>query len=305
MSQQWTAADTPSQRGRVAIITGANSGIGFEAATVLAKRGAYVVLAVRDNVAGKGAAARIAETVRGAELGVQELDLAALDSVAAAARALTDDYPRIDILINNAGVMFTPQAKTSDGFELQFGTNHLGHFALTGGLLASLLAAPSARVVTVSSLAHRFRSALDLEDINLDRGYSTGHAYGRSKLANLLFTFELDRRLRAAGRPAAALAAHPGGARTNLARHVPDKLMWAMRLQEKLMFQSAEMGALPALRAATDPAAVGGQYYGPDGLFGQRGYPVVVRSSRQARDPMTAQQLWAVSESLTGVRYEL
>ena len=305
MGAQWTAADIPPQHGRVAVITGANSGIGLEAAAALAARGAQVVLAVRDPARGQEAVNLISTRTPLAELRVQRLDLASLESIAECAASLTSDFPRIDLLINNAGVMFTPEARTRDGVELQFGVNHLGHFALTGGILDSLLNAPSARVVTISSLAHRFHSALDLEDINLERGYSTGHAYGRSKLANLLFTFELDRRLQAAGHRARAMAAHPGGASTNLTRHVPERFRWAVRLQEKLMFQTAAMGALPALRAATDPSAAGGQYYGPDGLLGQRGYPVVVGSSRRSRDVLLAQRLWDVSESLTGVKCPL
>jgi NAD(P)-dependent dehydrogenase (short-subunit alcohol dehydrogenase family) len=300
---KWTAVDVGDQTGRVAVVTGANTGIGYQAAAVLAERGAHVVLAVRNLDKGNAAAGRIHSAGAGAEVTVQQLDLGALDSVRAAADALRSNYPRIDLLINNAGVMYTPKQTTADGFELQFGTNHLGHFALTGLLLDQLLGVQGSRVVTVSSMAHRFMAAIRFDDLQWERGYNRVAAYGQAKLANLLFTYELQRRLAARSRPTIAVAAHPGGSNTELTRNLPTLLRPAERLVAPLIFQSAEMGALPTLRAATDPLVAGGQYYGPDGLGEQRGHPKLVGSSRQSHDQELAARLWTVSEELTGVRF--
>ncbi|BBX75694.1 SDR family NAD(P)-dependent oxidoreductase [Mycobacterium shinjukuense] len=298
---RWTAADIPDQTGRTAVITGANTGLGFETATALATHGARVVLAVRNLDKGKQAAARISEVAPGAGVELQELDLTSLASVRAAASQLRSAYERIDLLINNAGVMYTPKSTTADGFEMQFGTNHLGHFALTGLLLDRLLPVPGSRVVTVSSVGHRIRAAIHFDDLQWERRYSRVAAYGQSKLANLLFTYELQRRL-APGGTTIAVAAHPGVSNTELIRNMPRPLVAVSALLAPLM-QDADLGALPILRAATDPAVTGGQYYGPDGFGELRGYPKVVASSAQSHDLDLQRRLWAVSEELTGVSY--
>lgn len=303
MDKKWTAADVPVQRGRVAVITGANSGIGFETAAVLASKGAKVVLAVRDLAKGMESAARIKARNRHADITLQELDLASLGSIRAAAEDLTAAYPRIDLLINNAGVMGTPKASTKDGFELQLGTNHLGHFALTGLLLDHMLPVEDSRIVTVSSLGHRARAAIDFDDLQSERRYDRFAAYGRSKLANLLFTYELQRRLVANGRATIAIAAHPGSSRTDLGRNSPAWLRFTFTALGPLLFQSPQMGALSTLRAATDPTVRGGQYYGPGGFAEQRGYPISVQSSAQSHDQELQRRLWMVSEELTGVTY--
>ena len=298
---KWTATDIPDQTGRTAVITGANTGLGFETAAALAAHGARVVLAVRNLDKGKEAATRIGAAAPGAQVELQELDLTSLESVRSAAAQLRSDHERIDLLINNAGVMYTPKSTTKDGFELQFGTNHLGHFAFTGLLLDRLLPVAGSRVVTISSIGHRIRAAIHFDDLQWERRYGRVAAYGQSKLANLLFTYELQRRL-APGGTTVALAAHPGGSATELTRNLPRLLALAVPLVEPL-FQSADMGALPTLRAATDPGARGGQYYGPDGFAETRGYPKVVASSAQSHDAELQRRLWAVSEELTGVVY--
>lgn len=302
---RWTAADVPDQTGRVAVITGSNTGIGYQTAAVLAERGAKVVLAVRNLDKGRAARAQILGASPGADVGVQELDLTSLDSIRGAAQALTSDYPRIDLLINNAGVAWTPKQTTKDGFELQFGTNHLGHFALTGLLLDNVLATPGSRVVTVSSLAHGTLADIDFSDLQCDRSYSRIAAYARSKLANLLFTYELQRRLEQAGSDSIAVAAHPGVSFTELGRNLPVILQPATRIVGPLILQSATMGALVLLRAATDPGVSGGQYYGPDGTGERRGHPVVVESSSRSHDLDLQRKLWTVSEELTGVRFPI
>src|SRR5712671_4279404 len=269
MKAKWTSDDVPGQRGRLAVVTGANTGLGFETARVLAARGASVVLAVRDTEKGKRAAARIAGAAPGADVMVLPLDLTCLESIRAAAGALRARHPRIDLLVNNAGVMFPPRQTTGDGFELQFGTNHLGPFALTGLLLEQMLPVPGSRVVTVSSLAHRVRARINFGDLQSERSYRRVAAYSRSKLANLMFTYELQRRLSGAG-TTIAVAAHPGLAATELARYTPAIVAF---FYVRVMTQKAAMGALPTLRAATDPGVLGGQYYGPRGFFGTRGYP--------------------------------
>ena len=299
MNATWTSGDVPGQQGRLAVVTGANTGLGFETARVLAARGASVVLAVRDTGKGKQAAARIAATAPGADVMVQPLDLASLDSVRAAAGELRARHPRIDLLINNAGVMFTPQQATRDGFELQLATNHLGHFALTGLLLPQMLPVPGSRVVTVSSLAHRLRARINFGDLQSERSYRRVAAYSQSKLANLMFTYELHRRLWHGMRATIAVAAHPGLAGTELTRNSPAiAAFFYARVSQK-----AAMGALPVLRAATDPGVLGGQYYGPGGFFGARGYPELAESSRQSRDTAIQRRLWTVSEELTGVTF--
>jgi NAD(P)-dependent dehydrogenase (short-subunit alcohol dehydrogenase family) len=298
MKTKWTSDDVPGQHGRLAVVTGANTGLGFETARVLAARGASVVLAVRDTEKGKAAAARIAGAAPGPDVTVQPLDLASLDSIRAAAAELRARHPAIDLLINNAGVMFPLRQATGDGFELQLGTNHLGHFALTGLLLEQMLPVPGSRVVTVSSLAHRIRARINFADLQSERSYRRVAAYGQSKLANLMFTYELHRRLSGAG-TTIAVAAHPGLAATELTRHTPA----AAAVFYPLISQKPAMGALPILRAATDPGVLGGQYYGPGRFLGTRGYPTLAKSSRQSHDTAIQRRLWTVSEELTGVTF--
>jgi len=303
----WTEADVPDQSGRVALITGANSGIGYEAARVLAARGATVVLGCRDPARAEDARARIAAGAPDATVEVLPVDLADLDRVTVAAAAFLAGHDRLDLLINNAGLMAIPRRTTVQGYEMQLGVNHLAHFALTGRLLDRLLATPGSRVVSISSQGHR-PGRIDFDDLQSERSYGPWTAYFQSKLANLLFVAELQRRLLAAGSSTMALAAHPGGSRTNLGNENPGGVVnaigWAGRpLIERFFLQSAAMGALPTLRAATDPHVVGGEYFGPDGLGEQRGHPKVVGRSRRARDEVTARRLWSVSETLTGVHY--
>jgi NAD(P)-dependent dehydrogenase (short-subunit alcohol dehydrogenase family) len=300
---KWNTTDIPDQTGRTAVITGSNTGLGFETAKALAAHGARVVLAVRNLDKGKAAADLITRATPGAGVTIQELDLTSLDSIRAAADQLRSQHDQIDLLINNAGVMFTPKSTTKDGFELQFGTNHLGHFALTGLLLDRVLAAKGSRVVTVSSQGHRFaRRGIRFDDLQWERSYSRVGAYGQAKLANLLFTYELQRRL--IGTDTIAVAAHPGGSKTELTRNLPPLVAAATRVAEPL-FQGADMGALPTLRAATDPGVLGGQYYGPDGFGEQRGHPRVVASSAPSHDTDAQRRLWTVSEELTGVAFPI
>ena len=303
MGQTWSEADIPDQRGRVAVVTGANTGIGFETARALAHRGAALVLAVRNLDKGKQAADRITAVAPSADVEIQELDLSSLASVRSAASDLAARHPKLDLLINNAGVMYTARQKTVDGFEMQFATNHLGHFALTGLLLPQLLACPGSRVVTVSSIGHRIRAKIHFDDLHADRFYNRVTAYGQSKLANLMFTYELNRRLVAARVPTVALAAHPGLSNTELVRNLPLPLRTVVPFAMPLVTQSAARGALPTLRAATDPVAQGGQYFGPSGPGELMGSPKVVDSSGQSKDVTLQQRLWAASQDLTGVVY--
>jgi NAD(P)-dependent dehydrogenase (short-subunit alcohol dehydrogenase family) len=297
MSEKWTTASIPDQRGRVAVVTGANTGLGYETAKALAERGASVVLAVRDVEKGEQAAARMTGDVT-----VQALDLTSLDSIRTAAAALRSRLDRIDLLINNAGVMYTQKQTTRDGFELQFGTNHLGHFALTGLLLDLMLPVPGSRVVTVSSTAHRIRAAIHFDDLQWERSYGRATAYSQSKLANLMFTYELQRRVAPHG-TTVAVAAHPGVATTELARNLPTAFRLPLTWLSPLISQTPAMGALPTLRAATDPAVLGGQYYGPGGLNEMTGHPRLVTSSPESYEISVQQRLWAVSEDLTGVTF--
>ena len=297
---KWTTIDIPDQTGRTAVVTGANTGLGYETAAALAAKGAHVVLAVRNTDKGNAAAARIGDANPGASVAVQELDLTSLESIRRGADELRARHDTIDLLINNAGVMFTPRSTTKDGFELQFGTNHLGHFALTGLLLDRIVAAPGSRVVTVSSVGHRFaRNGIRFDDLQWEKDYSRVGAYGQAKLANLMFTYELQRRLQ--GTQTIAAAAHPGGSNTELARNSPLPVRLVFDAVGSALTQPAAMGALPQLRAATDPGVIGGQYFGPDGFAEQRGYPVVVASTRVSHDVAAQKRLWTVSEELTGV----
>jgi len=306
MTDKWTAAQIPDQHGRVAVVTGANSGIGFFAARELARAGARVVLAVRNADKGAEAGRDIAAAVPGAKVEVAPLDLASLDSVRSFAEQFKAANDGLDVLINNAGVMAAhPRQLTADGFELQFGTNHLGHFALTGLLLDRMAGRDDARIVTVSSGAHRM-GRINFDDLQGERGYGRWRAYGQSKLSNLLFAFELDRRLRAAGSSVRSLAAHPGYAATNLQFAAAPRLdRMVMAVGNRIMAQSAEMGALPLLYAAAYPGLEGGTYVGPSSFFEQRGYPRPVGSSGAARNEDAARRLWAVSEELTGVHFRI
>ncbi len=299
---KWTAADIPDQSGRVAVVTGANSGLGLVTARELARAGARVVLASRTTEKGEGAAASIRSAVPGADVAAAILDLADLDSV----RAFAASAPaRLDLLINNAGVMAAPRRLTRQGFESQFGTNHLGHFALTGLLLPALLTAPAPRVVTVSSTMHR-AGKIHFDDLQGERRYRRWGSYEQSKLANLMFCFELQRRAVAAGVPLESMAAHPGYAATNLQSAGTDRFYerWFMAIGNRLFAQSAEMGALPTLYAATLAGLPGGTYAGPGGRSEQRGYPKVVTAAGKAYDEQAWRRLWEVSEQLTGVHYE-
>jgi NAD(P)-dependent dehydrogenase (short-subunit alcohol dehydrogenase family) len=301
MSSKWNAADVPDQSGRVAIVTGANSGLGYDTAAVLADKGAHVVLAVRNLEKGREAADRIKTASPNAVVAIQELDLTSLESVRKAADELRAAHPRIDLLINNAGVMYVPTRETTkDGFEMQFGTNHLGHFALTGPLLENMLQVDGSRVVTISSVGHRILARIHFDDPQLTRKYNRVEAYGQSKLANLMFTYELQRRLKLKGAPTVALAAHPGFSDTELMRYMPS---FIPRAVWRIATQPADKGALGTLRAATDPGAQGGQYYGPDGIGEVKGHPKVVKSSAQSHDEDIQRRLWSVSEELTGVTY--
>lgn len=301
MGSKWTAADIPDQSGRTAIVTGANSGLGYDTAAALAAKGAQVVLAVRNPDKGNEAVDRIRKSTPNAAVSLQELDLSSLDSVRRAADELRAAHPRIDLLINNAGVMYVPNRETTkDGFEMQFGTNHLGHFALTGLLLENLLTVEGSRVVTVSSVGHRILARIRFEDPHFETGYHRVRAYGQSKLANLMFTYELQRRLAAKGSSTIATAAHPGFSDTELMRYIP---VFVPDIAWKIFTQPADKGALPTLRAATDPGVQGGQYYGPDGIGEVRGNPKLVASSAQSHDEDIQHRLWTMSEELTGVTF--
>jgi NAD(P)-dependent dehydrogenase (short-subunit alcohol dehydrogenase family) len=301
----WTAGRIPDQTGRTFIVTGANSGLGLVTSRQLVRRGGHVIMAVRDQERGERTMAALASAQPGARLEQRPLDLADLDSVRAFAEGIRVDGVRPDVLINNAGVMMPPRALSPQGNEIQFASNHLGHFALTGLLLDILRTGNDPRVVTVSSLLHR-RGRIHFDDLAGVGRYSPGPFYGQSKLANVLFGLEFDRRLRAAASPVRSLLAHPGFSATNLQTSGPTGVRNLLgRLGNLVVAQHAEMGALPQLYAATEPDARSGQFIGPAGFGGLRGHPVVVRPGRPARDPATARRLWEVSEELTGVRYDL
>lgn len=293
---KWTEAKVPDQTGRVAVVTGANSGIGYEAAAALVRNGAKVILACRNTDTAGAAADRM-----GGSTEVEKLDLSSLSSVRDFAERIHSSHPKIDLLINNAGVMWTPHSTTEDGFELQFGTNHLGHFALTGQLLDLLLRVDGSRVVTISSFGHK-TGRIHFDDLQLERGYGRHRAYAQSKLANLMFTYELQRRLAAAKVPTIAVAAHPGTAHTELTRNA-GLLHPLNRAFGRVVAQPATMGALPTLRAATDPEVRGGEYYGPSGIGEQHGPPKLVRSTQRSYNTSDQQRLWEISEKLTGVNF--
>ena len=302
---KWTVNDIPNLTRKIALITGANSGIGYETAKEFARKGAHTILACRSIEKGADTQERIRAEIPDAKLEPMVLDLTSLQSVRQFADAFKEKYDQLDILVNNAGIMMVPYGKTEDGFERQFGTNHLGHFALTGMLIDLLLKTPNARVVNVSSGGHRFGN-LDFDNLMFEdsTAYTPMLAYGNSKLANLLFTYEMQRLLDAKKANTIAVAAHPGISTTNLANHLAHPLI--MKLAMPLfgwMMQSAAMGALPSIRAAVDAEVSGGQYFGPDGRKEQKGYPIVVQSNEASQNKEDARRLWQVSEELTGVSF--
>jgi NAD(P)-dependent dehydrogenase (short-subunit alcohol dehydrogenase family) len=296
-NNHWTTENIPDQSGRVAIVTGANSGIGYETARALAKKGATVIMACRNQGKGEAAAQQILNEQPKGHVEMMHLDLGDLDSVRAFADEFKQHYDRLDLLINNAGIMHPPFGKTRQDFETQFGVNYLGHFALTGLLLDLIVRTPHARIVTVSSVGHRL-GRIDFDNLNAEKGYRANAAYGQSKLANLLFTYELQRKLEAAGSDALAVAAHPGWTATNLQQN-----SGVIRFFNRFFAQTPDMGALPTLRAATAPDVQGGDYYGPGQRLEMGGYPKKVESNGRAHDTAVAAQLWTVSEEMTGVRY--
>lgn len=306
----WTEADIPDLQGKTVVVTGANSGLGYEATRMFAERGADVILACRSVDRGKDAVRSIREAVPDPSLSVGALDLASLDSIRNFAETLISEETPIDILCNNAGVMAIPRTETEDGFEMQFGVNHLGHFALTGLLLERLIETPGeSRVVTHSSGAHK-QGTIDFDDLQQGSSYSRWGAYAQSKLANLLFAYELDRKLKAVDSSVVSTTCHPGYAATNLQRRGAEmdgsKLKLAMmNVANRVFGQSPAMGALPMMYAAVEPTLTGGEYVGPSGLLNMRGYPETQRSSDRSYSEETATQLWDVSESLTGVTYPL
>jgi NAD(P)-dependent dehydrogenase (short-subunit alcohol dehydrogenase family) len=305
MASKWTAQDILDQSGRVAVVTGANSGLGKSTALELGRAGATVIIAVRNTDKGEQATADIRREVPSAEVSVQQLDLADLESVRSFAQRVTRAHERLDLLVNNAGVMAPPRRLTGDGFESQIGTNHLGHFALTGLLLPTLLAAGAPRVVTISSPAHRM-GKIRLHDLQYEHGYNNWLAYSQSKLANLMFCFELARRATEAETALVSVAAHPGYAATNLQFAGPAKFYEraVMAIGNKVLAQSAAMGALPSLYAATFPGLPNGSFVGPDGFMEGRGHPHVVSGAAKAYDRAAWTRLWELSEQLTGVTYE-
>ncbi len=308
MTKQWTVQDIPDLSGKRIIVTGANSGVGYQATRVLARKGAAVILAVRDIRKGAEAAAEIHRESPNAALEIMPLDLADLKSVHAFADLYRTRFSSLDVLLNNAGVMGIPYRQTAQGFEMQFGTNHLGHFALTGLLLPTILATPNARVVTVSSYMHIF-GHIAFKDLNATKGYERWTAYCQSKLANLLFAYELQRRFGQAGVSAISVACHPGYAATNLQTAGPkmdgSRIGQALWQGMNLFAQSAAAGALPLLYAATAPGLHGGEYIGPRQMFGIRGAPHIARSSVRSYDEHKARSLWQVSEELTGVKIDI
>ena len=305
----WTTQDISDQQGRTVVITGANSGLGLASAEALARHGAQVVMACRSPERGATALEQVRDAATGAEPRLLQLDLADLSSIDSAAAELAGSVDHVDVLMNNAGVMAPPFMTTADGHEMQFGTNHLGHFAFTGRILPLLSAAPAPRVVTTSSTAHRI-GRMRWDDLDWSEGYRKWPAYGQSKLANLLFSFELDRRARAAGVPLLSMAAHPGYASTHLQAAGPELAgrrftARVMGLANTLFAQSAQDGSLPQLLAATGAEAVGGCYYGPGGPAEMRGHPQIVQPAKAALDTNSWDRLWQVSEELTGVTFDL
>jgi NAD(P)-dependent dehydrogenase (short-subunit alcohol dehydrogenase family) len=304
--KNWNLKDIPDLTGKIMIVTGGNSGLGLESVKAFAMKGAEVILACRSVENGEKAKAEILRDHPEGKIELMELDLADLASVESFASAIKGAYSKIDVLLNNAGIMMPPYFKTKDGFEGQFGTNHLGHFALTGQLLDLLLNNPGSRVVNVSSIAHR-SGEMDFDNLQFEggKGYKKMKAYGRSKLANLLFTYELQRRMESAQKSSIAVAAHPGIAATNLGRGdmMGEFLFKLLSPLMRMLAQEPGQGALPQIRAAVDPAVKGGQYYGPGGRGERGGYPVIVESNEASHSLEDASRLWEESEKLTGIKY--
>jgi len=303
----WTIENIGDLSGKVIIVTGGNSGLGYESVKAFAMKGAEVVLASRSTEKGEEAKAEILQDVTAGKIKVMQLDLGDLESVRNFASAFKLGYKKLDVLLNNAGIMMTPYFTTKDGFEAQLGTNHLGHFALTGLLMDGLLNTPGSRVVNVSSGAHK-NGQMDFDNLQFGNGkdYSPMKAYGRSKLSNLLFTYELQRKLEAAKKETISVAAHPGVAMTNLARHVEGKFLFkVLSPLFKLMAQDQASGALPQIRASVDSTVKGSEYYGPDGKREFKGYPVVVQSNEASHNNEDAAKLWEESEKLTGVKIDI
>jgi len=299
MARKWTIQDIPSQKGRLAVVTGGNRGLGLEIVLALAGAGCHVVIATRDDAKAQAAAAKVRARIVDARVEAMALDQSDLGSIRRFSDSFHSRFDRLDLLVNNASAILVTQGKTTDGFERHIGVNHLGSFALTGLLLDRLNAGKDARIVNTSSTAHRLVKGIDLDDLQFEHtAYKPMEAYGRSKLAALLYTFELDRRLRKAGSKVKAVAAHPGYSNTN-----PDKGGFLMRVATSIFAQPAEMGALPQLYAATAPDIVGGDYIGPGGTMEMRGYPAKVGCTPAAKDEKTAARLWTISEALTGVSY--
>jgi NAD(P)-dependent dehydrogenase (short-subunit alcohol dehydrogenase family) len=303
--RKWSENDVPDQSGRVVVVTGSNTGLGLDTARVLAERGAQVVLAVRNVDKGEAACGKIRQSVPDAEVSTQLLDLGSLESVRTASAELRAAHPRVDLLINNAAVAFPPKTTTPDGFELQFATNHLGHFALTGLLLENMLGVDGARVVVVASLDHKLGGAIHFDDLQWERRYSSALAYAQSKLANLMFCYEFHRRLVKSGAPLMTVAAHPGYTKSDLFRNMWKPIQAMMKFSDLFIGQDPAKGALPQLYAATMPDVQGGQYWGPDGFLEMAGYPTLVRSSKKSYDQQAQERLWTVSEELTGVTYSV
>lgn len=307
MSNRWTTANIPDQSGRIVIVTGANSGLGYETSLALARKNATVIMACRNMEKGQKAHDDILKLEPGAKLDLMQLDLASQESVKSFAAAFLSKYNRLDLLINNAGVMAIPRRETPEGFEIQFGTNHLGHFTLTSLLIETILKTPKSRIVNISSTAHAM-GTMTFDDLQRKKNYERWAVYGQSKLANLLFTFELQRRLMAVGSETIAVAAHPGYSATNL-QHVTanasdtliDRLM--ISIGNGVIAQSQEIGVLSQLMAATAPDVKGGEFYGPDGFMQMRGYPSVVKARDKAYNAVDAARLWEVSVELTGVNF--
>lgn len=309
VTQHWTAGQIPSQSGRIAVVTGANSGLGLETSVALAAAGARVIMACRNPAKAASALAELRRRAPDGDATLMTLDLSSLASVRAFAAELNAQHPRLDLLINNAGIMGVPLSRTADGFESQMGTNHLGHFALTGLLIDRLMATPGARIITLGSLGHWRAPGLDLDDLHYERApYSEFGAYCNSKLASLLFLLELSRRLGAKGSSLVAAAAHPGFAATNIKPMPTNPIGAAWRrfitpIAIKYVIGTAQTGAQPILHAATAPGVANNQYYGPDGFKELRGHPAPARRSSKADDAAAARRLWEVSARLTGVSY--
>lgn len=296
---RWTNDKMPDQTGKVIIVTGSNSGTGYATAKALAEKGAEVIMACRSEERASKAVEEIKKDVKDANVTFMKLDLADLSSVKEFAEEFKGKYDKLDVLVNNAGVMMIPERReTADGFEMQFGTNHLGHFALTGLLLDLLKKTPESRVVSMSSMAHR-NGTMKFDNLNSEKSYSKIAVYGMTKLSNLLFTYELDRKLKENNIDSIAVAAHPGWTATNLQRYFS-----IARFMNRFVAMEPWQGALPQNKAATDPEVKGGEYYGPGGIMEMRGYPKKVGSTKESKDEKIAKKLWEVSEELTGVKYD-